>query len=880
MSEEIQHKRESRQRAISPSGSLSYTASVATEDSYRDKLSVKEKSVGARDGSRAQFMMQAFEGLPGNRPGTPNTASSSTPGTRNSEGLGRFDQSRGERSRTGSQTSRTSRLSQASRTSRLSRLDCNLAASAPNLQASSLTQLPKMSRVIQVPSEISLDINSSFPTSPIQSRARTQSFAGQDSKGSYPTSPTNLRSKSIASQNSKGTAPISPGASPRARSTSKGSQDSKASIPLNNSKSDSGNTTSPATLSQSGSTKYRGASMAISVTSLPTGNVTVTISPSDPAELSQQKKGPSQKQLLESDISLKKREKLTEMTSPVNVVTPSQPISVINKFDWEQKPTDTPGNQMPILSVYSAGDDPSIYSCSIGPSTAETRNAGVLFNDEFTVIEDDCILSSITMREIPKRVSSGDRARHSVLSVSHVTEKIGKSFSHFQEHGKNQPILPIAAARSDQIQKSIYKHPDDEDKWIEPPREKLCGDEGTFSRRFLILLFSVAVIGVAAISGAITVAVLFFSNNDLPSDSAPVVNSTPNPSSTENSIFSSGGNRIDPSDVVGETVSLLGTTRYDQIYNRVLQITPASALSSGTSSYKTAQKNALEWIVYSDPAQVPPDDIMLIERYALTTIFYALGGTQWYADGNWLSHANVCTWVRVQCEIRADRVVVTSLSLNNMNLSGGIPDELALGLPSLEELDLSRNNIRGLIPNSLAALQNLRKLNLSYTYIDGLIPSSLFGDAWRISLRVLHLNNCKLSGPLPDSLAELDSLEELHLHNNQLSGPIPFSLCAQETLQSLYSLYLGTNNFDGVLPESLGYCASLNVLRLEENKFYGNVPSTLGNLQRLKLLRLEGNELSGSMPQSICNLKGGTLSEIKVDCSVACSASCCGQCYS
>jgi hypothetical protein len=163
----------------------------------------------------------------------------------------------------------------------------------------------------------------------------------------------------------------------------------------------------------------------------------------------------------------------------------------------------------------------------------------------------------------------------------------------------------------------------------------------------------------------------------------------------------------------------------------LLAITPVDKLShESSSSIKTPKQHAMEFIIQSDLAQVIADDTIILQWYALTTFFYAVEGTLWSVEGNWLSNQNICTWVQVNCEIQAHQVSVTSLSLNYMNLNGLVLDELSLGVYFLEEINLSNNSTRGSIPASLAQLNNLRILNLAFTQISRSLSSILFSNGW------------------------------------------------------------------------------------------------------------------------------------------------------
>ncbi|XP_020081719.1 receptor-like protein 12 [Ananas comosus] len=86
-------------------------------------------------------------------------------------------------------------------------------------------------------------------------------------------------------------------------------------------------------------------------------------------------------------------------------------------------------------------------------------------------------------------------------------------------------------------------------------------------------------------------------------------------------------------------------------------------------------------------------------------------------------------------------------------------------------IDLSSNNLHGVIPEEIGALVGLINLNLSGNRLSGSIPRSI-GELQ--SLESLDLSNNELSGAIPPSISNLSSLGWLNLSYNNLSGRIPF----------------------------------------------------------------------------------------------------------
>ncbi|XP_010495836.1 PREDICTED: receptor-like protein 12 isoform X1 [Camelina sativa] len=94
---------------------------------------------------------------------------------------------------------------------------------------------------------------------------------------------------------------------------------------------------------------------------------------------------------------------------------------------------------------------------------------------------------------------------------------------------------------------------------------------------------------------------------------------------------------------------------------------------------------------------------------------------------------------------------------------------------------------------------------------------------------------------------------ELDLMNSFLNGPLRYD-SSLFRLQHLHSLVLGSNNFSGTLPNSIGNLKYLRVLSLGDCHLFGKIPSSLGNLTYLTNLDLSVNDFTGELPDSMGNL--------------------------
>ncbi|XP_016700046.1 receptor-like protein 15 [Gossypium hirsutum] len=91
-------------------------------------------------------------------------------------------------------------------------------------------------------------------------------------------------------------------------------------------------------------------------------------------------------------------------------------------------------------------------------------------------------------------------------------------------------------------------------------------------------------------------------------------------------------------------------------------------------------------------------------------------------------------------------------------------------LDLLSAIDLSCNQLTGIILPGFGNLSEIRGLNLSHNNLTGPIPST-FSELKQIESLDLSYNN--LSGRIPSELTEMTSLEVFSVAHNNLSGPLP-----------------------------------------------------------------------------------------------------------
>ena len=161
---------------------------------------------------------------------------------------------------------------------------------------------------------------------------------------------------------------------------------------------------------------------------------------------------------------------------------------------------------------------------------------------------------------------------------------------------------------------------------------------------------------------------------------------------------------------------------------------------------------------------------------------------------------------------------------------------------------LGGNNLSGKIPASLAQLDSLKVLDLRTNSITGGVPS--FFDQMP-QLEELNLDNNTVAGSLPTNLGMVSALQKLSLNNCGLSGTVPSSL---ENLVNLIEMDLGGNSLSNDLPDLFHSMPSLEFISFRNNQVGGMLPSSIGDLDNLTTLDLLNNNFEGCFPASWSNL--------------------------
>ncbi|KAL7546148.1 hypothetical protein ACHAWF_013289 [Thalassiosira exigua] len=219
------------------------------------------------------------------------------------------------------------------------------------------------------------------------------------------------------------------------------------------------------------------------------------------------------------------------------------------------------------------------------------------------------------------------------------------------------------------------------------------------------------------------------------------------------------------------------------------------------------RRRAVRWLAHEDELSKGGKmsaghyDRLLLERYALATIYFAAGGDLWTTcsrnqesqcendEARWLSPASHIGWSGING--KDDRVTWLDLSGRGLVSDSYLPPELAIVGPRLELLWTSEN------------------------------PD--------------------LSGTLPDCLGEFNALVTLGAYKTSMSGTIPESIYQ---LPKLSAIRLYKSNFEGTISSKIGKAGELKWFWIHDNHFSGTIPESMGKLLKLEGATLHGNDFA------------------------------------
>ena len=237
-----------------------------------------------------------------------------------------------------------------------------------------------------------------------------------------------------------------------------------------------------------------------------------------------------------------------------------------------------------------------------------------------------------------------------------------------------------------------------------------------------------------------------------------------------------------------------------------------------------------------------PSALANTPRDALEALYASAGGASWRVRGRWLrSGKSHCAWHGVACSAAGD---VTSIDIGGNGAVGTLPTQLG-ALTALRVLNIDESRLSGTLPSELSALSQLETILLaSNPALSGTLPD------WRRlgALAELDISRTNVSGTIGTTIGSLRALRRLQLDHTRLSGVLPTQIGALgATLESAFAHE--SRALSGTLPTELGaLTALLHGASFAKTRLSGTLPPALGRASRLRALWLDHTALSGTLP--------------------------------
>ncbi|XP_016194225.2 receptor-like protein 12 [Arachis ipaensis] len=166
---------------------------------------------------------------------------------------------------------------------------------------------------------------------------------------------------------------------------------------------------------------------------------------------------------------------------------------------------------------------------------------------------------------------------------------------------------------------------------------------------------------------------------------------------------------------------------------------------------------------------------------------------------------------------------------------------------TLQTLELSNNLLMGEISPFICNLQSLVYLDLSSNNLVGMIPSCL--GSFSQSLQYLSLAGNKLTGNIPQTYVKGNALQLIDFSSNKLYGQLPRALV---NCRMLEVLAVSHNHFNDSFPFWLGSLPKLKVVSLRDNEFHGAIMCPLKyTFPQLRIMDLSQNGFSMKLTSEI-----------------------------
>ncbi|KAK9152814.1 hypothetical protein Sjap_000294 [Stephania japonica] len=192
--------------------------------------------------------------------------------------------------------------------------------------------------------------------------------------------------------------------------------------------------------------------------------------------------------------------------------------------------------------------------------------------------------------------------------------------------------------------------------------------------------------------------------------------------------------------------------------------------------------------------------------------------------------------------------VIQILDFSMNQLSGVLMEEGLIKCTNfLQQLRLDSNSFSGPLPDSLFRISSLQYISMPSNNFSGQLSKNL-SNLFRLKSFIAYGN--RFSGLLPDAFQNLTKLEQFIVHSNSFSGLLPSSL---SHCSNLLVLDLRNNSLTGIVDIDFTQMLNLTSLDLATNHFNGSLPENLSTCMELRTLSLARNEFSGPVPERFAN---------------------------
>lgn len=184
---------------------------------------------------------------------------------------------------------------------------------------------------------------------------------------------------------------------------------------------------------------------------------------------------------------------------------------------------------------------------------------------------------------------------------------------------------------------------------------------------------------------------------------------------------------------------------------------------------------------------------------------------------------------------------------------------------NLQSLIVSHGALVGKISPLICNLKSLVHLDLSFNNLSGMVPPCLGSSSQ--SLQILVLKGNKFSGPIPQTYKISSALRIIDLSNNNLQGQLPRAMI---NCRMLEVIDISQNQINDSFPCWLGTLPKLKVVALSDNHLYGLIrcPTTC-TFPKLHIIDLSCNHFSGRLPsrtiQKWESMKAGNKSQLQYE---------------